>query len=299
MREWSSWIGKFNGLEIEKIAQINSPISYRYIADPFFLDSKYASGIVLCEVLGKWNTKGRIKAFAINNSRKNIQLCKNLNSEFSRVLPGHYHWSFPFNWIENNTIYMLPQSSRDGLYVYKFSEKTGKFIAQQKLLRLPLKDSVILNIDGARYLLGFDGKSLLCHRLHENSIDIVCEVNITELKEFLLDQSVTCRPGGKIHTDGKDFLVLQKNSGHYGSGFVICEVSLVQSTPNFSVATKIVFKKIFSQDFKLTSNDNKTTTIMGRHHINGGNIIVFDELSASWETLAPIQRLFRFFRRML
>ncbi|MDO4738303.1 MAG: hypothetical protein Q4A50_06750 [Bacteroidales bacterium] len=119
----------------------------KWFADPFILNKEENAIHLLVEEFDYKVHRGRIAKLTINRENWIVEDCK-------IVLDLPTHLSFPMIWRENGIIYVCPENYKSGGWnMYRYDELNEKLEFEQEILKIPLTDSIILNIKKSYYIL--------------------------------------------------------------------------------------------------------------------------------------------------
>jgi len=118
-----------------------------FYADPFLLGSDDGYNNILFEDFSIEENYGNISLLTVDNDFNTIKK--------KVLLDTHSHLSFPFIYSEMNRIFVFPESVRAGsVSCYEYDRENKSLFYLQKVLELPLYDSVILKYNNRYWLFG-------------------------------------------------------------------------------------------------------------------------------------------------
>ncbi len=250
----------------------------QFYADPFVYRTSDGNYDILCEDYNFKERYGKIAVISIDPTFKQIR------EEI--LLDTKSHLSYPFIFVENNKIYVFPESGRSaGLSCYEYDPllKTLSFV--KKVVDLPLIDSTILKFDNKYWLFG----TLLGNGPDKN-LNIYYSSNLLgpyrpHLKNPVKSAIASARPAGNfIEVDGQIYRPSQNCEKWYGESITINRITLLNEI-DFS-----------EEPYMMIRMDKDSICKYGIHTINSSNnIIVID--GQKW-TLSPLNQLRSFARKM-
>ena len=228
---------------IKDFTFIKNPFG-RWNADPFpiIIDNKR---YIFAESASIITRKGKIFYICLDDNKP----------KWKKAISKKYHLSFPNIFIQNNSVYMIPESHKDkAIHLFVAVEFPRKWNDEQKLI------SPINSVDTA----WVSQNTFATYDINERIPSLVLfektENNYKEGKK-LLDYTMTMRPAGNaVALKDKTIFVTQFNTSIYGGGLVFRYLSL--DLNNFLSEP---FLTITADDLKHTLNDN---TICGVHTYN-------------------------------
>lgn len=188
------------------------PISdSKHYADPFIF--KQDNTVYLfAECMDRFQGKGTIAVSEYQNGKF---------SKFKEILVEDFHLSFPNVFMQNDDIFMMPETSQKGqVRIYKAKSFPYEWVLHAILLddEKPYVDSMFLDNDKTKVLCYYkDGEKEYNNCFSLNAIDGVLTP---------LDKICECnmRPGGNAFAFGdKTYRIVQNCSNYYGQSMFIVD----------------------------------------------------------------------------
>jgi hypothetical protein len=244
-----------------KYKKIKNPVG-SFLADPFAVNFE-ASDIIFVEEYSTIEKKGKISAIEINNSGY-----KYLGS----VLNEEYHISFPFTFVHNKKVYMVPEtSSISEIRVYECTQFPLQWKYKMTLMKdVDASDSMIIRKNGFWFLLtnicsvkNGDHLSEL-HVFYSKNIFTTNWKPIRTGNPVILDSN-KARNGGIYKHEGRLFRVSQFHKfGHYGYSIRVNEIKSLSINGYEEEFMQSISPKFFPNQKSI-------------HHFHSNNILsVFD-----------------------
>nr|WP_300807341.1 hypothetical protein [uncultured Acetatifactor sp.] len=180
--------------------------------------------------------KGELYIFAeifLYKSERNgvIAYCKYDGDRFSDwkvSMDRHWHLSYPNVWVENNQLYMCPESyQNEEIAIYKLIELPDKWIKEAVLLNNEkCVDTTFLNHGNKKYVFVYKPTFI-----KENGTLYLYELCNGKMNSarYISDDISNSRPGGNIiKKDNKIIRVAQNSEGGYGLSLVFNEIKRIE-----------------------------------------------------------------------
>ena len=240
MQEFDHWHIAYKRIGTQRFEIIQSPY-YGWTADPFLIRFKGRLYLFAEIFLYKSERKGVIGFCVYNEEKKQW-------SDWKVSMDRHWHLSYPYVFIRNEKLYMIPESWQLGeVVLYELKAFPDQWIKVKSLLMNgEYCDSTLFSWGGEDYLISFErgvktpeGKGILY--CHDKTGDFrVCQ-NISDSLEG-------ARCGGKvIYKNGKVIRVGQNSAKCYGGGLIFYEIDSVR--PEYR---EHEIKRIDMNDFRLS-----------------------------------------------
>ncbi len=204
------------------------PPKDRFWADPFVVarDGRY---YIFVEELLYATNKGHISVLVMN---KNGDVAPPV-----KVLEMPHHLSYPFIFSFEDTLYMVPESSRQrNAALYKCTEFPSKWEFHKYLIEdARVADATLFPWQGRWWMLAnvaeMEGTSNW-DELHVYYSDSPLSANWTpHARNPVISDVTTARPAGRpFERGGRLYRPSQNSSGRYGYGFNICEITKLTET---------------------------------------------------------------------
>lgn len=260
-----------------------------FYADPFFLNSNDGSLHIIFEDFSIDDFYGNISLMTLDKS------FNKLNQKI--LLDTKYHLSYPFNFIENDRIYVFPESARQGkLSCYEFDpeHRTLNFI--KDIIHLPLYDSTIVKLKDKYWLFGITNENREGYKLYLFYSKSLLGPYISHPDNPVKSGLNGTRPAGNfIDVDGIIYRPTQNCQKRYGESVTICRINEISE-----------FKYIEEPYMTICINEKNRHThgIYEMHTINSiDDFIVVDgmrwkfSLKDQWENFLRNRRLLRQFEK--
>ena len=193
--------------------------NHQFFADPFiFKSSSSGEYSVLYEELDYRKQYGTISRFTFNKMN-------NLISQ-KTLLDTKSHLSYPFIFFENDSMYVLPESSSIGkLSCYQYDKITQSLKFKQDIINLPLLDSTILKFQSKYWIFstmnGIDSNK----KLYIFYADSIWGPYTPHAQNPVKDDTNSSRPAGNfIEVEGNLYRPAQGSGKYYGSSIAINKV---------------------------------------------------------------------------
>ncbi|MCM1230997.1 MAG: hypothetical protein NC489_12770 [Ruminococcus flavefaciens] len=204
--------------DMDKFQLVPNP-NWAWAADPFLV--KYEGEIYLFAEL-----------FLYKSERNGvIGYCKYDGKGFGEwtvTMDKHWHLSYPNVWVENEKLYMCPETYQAGeVAVYELVEFPNKWKKVCVLLdNVECVDSTFLIYDKKKYLFTYKHTT---SRVHGELLLYPINDKGNFESPIIITENLGCaRPGGNfINQNGKLHRVAQDCSRGYGAGLVFCEVESI------------------------------------------------------------------------
>jgi hypothetical protein len=233
-----------------------------FLADPFAVNFE-TRDVIFVEEYSTIEKKGKISAFEINNSGYKY---------LGPVLDEDYHISFPFTFVHNKKVYMVPETSSIGeIRIYECIEFPLQWKYKMTLMKeVDASDSMIVRKKGYWFLL-----TNICsvnNGDHLSELHVFYSKNIfsTNWKPIrngnpVIFDSNKARNGGMYKHKGRLFRVSQFHKfGHYGYSIKINEIKSLSINGYEEEFMQSVTPRFFSNQKSI-------------HHFHSNNILsVFD-----------------------
>ncbi|MBR5337928.1 MAG: hypothetical protein IK152_08080 [Lachnospiraceae bacterium] len=218
MRKFNHWDITYRN-DQHSAFKVVSPPSYGWVADPFLVEYN-----------------GEIYLFAeifLYLSERNgvIGYCKydgNRFGEWTVTMDRHWHLSYPFVFVQDEQLYMIPESYQLGeVVLYRLIEFPDRWEKVRSLISdVEYCDSTIFGYkDGKEYMLTFErGKKSPegCGYIFEVEKDMLTN------KQFISDSLEGTRCGGRVIRDGDKYIRIgQDCTREYGESLIFYEIDSV------------------------------------------------------------------------
>lgn len=262
-----------------KFTVINAP-DYGWVADPFLVE--YRNEIYLFAEIFLYKTERNGK----------IGYCKYENDHFSKwqiSMDRHWHLSYPNVWVEEDTLFMCPESYQNGeVDIYKLISLPDNWIKYKTLINnVEYCDTTFLIDSDEKYAFTFErgkkspaGRGLLYRFNHgENEY------------RFISDSLEGTRCGGKIFQhDGRYIRVGQNCVEEYGSGLIFYQIDSIW--PDYK---EHEVKRINIQDVEIINPYHDYTGIHTYNSSNGLEVIDLRYPSSTIEERIASSRVHKVF----
>ena len=246
----------------------------KFYADPFLVNSKENNIKILFEEY-KFNEEyGKISLLTLNNNFKKI------NSK--TLLDTQVHLSYPFVFVDNDKIYIFPESAQNGkLSCYEYDEINERINFIKDIFHIPLLDATILKYNNKYWIFGTLGSNNSNYSLNiYYSDNLFGPYNAHEGNPVKTGLDGIRPAGNFIQNSGNIFRPTQNCKNKYGESITINKLMLLN-------------EKEFSEELYMKveiNNANKCNK--GIHSIHTFNIknelIVID--GQRW-VFSPIKQL--------
>ena len=244
-----------------KYNRIKNPVG-SFLADPFAVNFE-DKNVIFVEEYSTIEKKGKISAIEINNSG---------DKYLGPVLDEAYHISFPFTFIHNKKVYMLPETSSIGeIRVYECIKFPLQWKYKMTLMKdVDASDSMIVRKNGFWFLL-----TNICsvkNGDHLSELHVFYSKNIftTNWKPIrngnpVIFDSNKARNGGMYIHEGRLFRVSQFHKfGHYGYSIKVNEIKSLSINSYEEEFMQLITPRFFPKQKSI-------------HHFHSNNILsVFD-----------------------
>ena len=213
-----------------------------YYADPFFIKFNDVVYLFVEKFLAN-SQKGIIQRFIVSSDEL---------IDDGVALEEPFHLSFPFMFVHDECLYMLPEAHKSNqIRLYRYDERGGKFTLYNVLLdNVSAADSLLFMQDNTWWLLTNIDKTG-CD-LHTSRLYIYSANNLKDKKWVphqnnpVINDISKARNGGFFIKNGIMYRVGQMQGfGIYGAGYSINKIKLIN---NYEY-TEVTIKKIYASDF--------------------------------------------------
>lgn len=264
----------------ESFKMVPNP-EFAWAADPFLVEFK-----------------GRIYLFAelfLYKSERNgvIGFCEFANGKFSRwqvTMDEHWHLSYPNVFVQNEKLYMCPEShQKKEVGIYELQKFPNKWKQVETLFNnVQYVDTTFLQHEGEQYIFTFkptfkgdEGTLLLYKRDTGGSLSE--PVHVTD------DVSISRSGGNIIKENEKLYRVSQDSTNSYGDGIVFSEIDSL-----WPIYREHVVERMTPQNQQIITKEK----VLGMHTYNRcGDIEVIDVryYNPSWKEYLAAKRTHKVF----
>lgn len=191
----------------------------KFFADPFPLPSPAGEFKILIEEFNFDEDYGKLSLMKIGKNYKKIS--------YVPLLDTNSHLSYPFYFIEDEKIYVFPESAHSGkLSCYHFDPVQEKLTYVKDILELPLRDSTIFKLQGRYWLFGAISENFANYKLAIYHSDHL----LGPYKEHARSQENSgldgIRPAGNfIEVDGALYRPTQNCKNFYGESISLKKIT--------------------------------------------------------------------------
>ncbi len=250
------------------------------IADPFIFRNADGTLSLLYEDFSMTNLNkyGTINLAILD---KNFDIILN-----EQILDTTLHTSYPFVFIENNIIYVIPETSiKNKVSVYEF-DIFNKCLINEKVLidNVPILDSTILFYDDKYWLFGTISRDGDDHsKLYIYYSESLFGPYLPHKKNPVKNNLNGSRPAGSIiNFEGNFYRPAQNCKFFYGESIDINKILLLNE---YEFSEELIFK------FKARKNSKFNS---GTHTINfQGNVMVMDGIKFKFKPLLKLKLFFK------
>lgn len=187
----------------------------KWFADPFILDYDDRKIVVLVEEMDYKIGRGRIARLLIDRETNTI-------TDVKILLDLSTHLSFPAIERVGDDVYVYPENSASGnLTLYKYIKSSETLEPVKELIKEPLTDTIIKEIDGERYIFSTkmpspNGNQLNVYKKEGKGYSLLQEIQFA---------GNTARGAGDwFEESGRLIRPAQDCNGYYGVGLVFQNV---------------------------------------------------------------------------
>ena len=198
----------------------------KWFADPFILDYDKKNIYLLVEEFDYKVHRGRIAKLTINRERWEVKDCK-------IILDLPTHLSFPMIWREEGEVFVCPENYKSGRWnMYRYNESSERLVLEQELLKMPLTDAIMFNVDSSYYILSTyvptpSGRCLTVWQ----SMELTEQYQKTQ--EIRFDENIARNAGMLFNYDGKLIRPAQECNNTYGHSISFQEVDICNGVFSF------------------------------------------------------------------
>lgn len=205
-----------------------TPPKDRFWADPFIV-ARYNKYYVFIEEFLYATQKGHISLIVMNRD--------GTWEPPVRILEAPYHLSYPFVFEFENSLYMIPDSSKNRtVELYKCTAFPYKWAFQKNLMEeCQAVDTTLFQWQGKWWMFAnqieTDGASKWDELFLYHSDSPFSDIWTPHQRNPVVSDVKSARPAGRLFArDGRLYRPSQNCSGHYGYGFNICEITKLTET---------------------------------------------------------------------